>query len=429
MRLLQRIQSNEIVRTFMELKGNPKACIATEPLWYIPYNLFSPFISVYMISLGLTDTQIGTLLSITMIIQLISSFFGGVITDKFGRRKTTVMVDIISWSIPCFLWAFAQNYWWFVVAAVFNGIMHICTNSWNCLLVEDCEKSKLVNAFSLVQMCGLLAVFFAPLSALLVKQFDLVPVVRCLYLFSCVSMTAKFLLLYRFSTETKQGKKRMEETRHLPIWSMLVGYKDVLLKMVHSRAMLLVLLIMVAYNLTDMVTLNFFSIYATQTLHISDSLLAIFPIIRAGIMLLFILIIQPRVNRLPFRPVMLCGYGLFVLSTLLLIFAPKNNTAYLMFYTLIEACSLTCIVPRKDSLAALFVDEQERSRVTGLMYVVILGLSSPFGYLVGQLSSINRVLPFVFNLVVFAVAIIAVLTSKELKRLDSAICANENNIS
>ena len=416
--MLKKLRRNDLIAAFLDLKGNPKACICTEPLWYIPYNLFIPFATVYMLELGMNDAQIGLLASIGMVLQMVSAFFGGVITDKLGRRRTTVTVDLISWTIPCLLWAFAQDFWWFLAAAALNSILHICSNSWNCLLVEDCPKSQLVNAFSLIQLCGLLAVFVAPLSALLVEEFSLVPVVRCLYLFACASMTAKFLILYRCSTETAQGRKRIEETRGVPVRKLLGGYREVLGKLLRSRSMLIALLVMVAYHVTDTTTVNFFGIYATQTLGVPESFLAIFPIIRAAIMLVFILLFQARVNRLPYRPVMLCGYGLFFLSHLLLLLAPAQNPWYLMLYTLVEACSLVCIVPRKDSLNAVFVDEQERSRVSALIFMAMVGAASPFGWIAGQLSSLDRRLPFVMNMVIFLIVGAAILFSREITRLD-----------
>ncbi len=191
--------------------------------------------------------------------------------------------------------------------------------------------------------------------------------------------------------------------------------------MIRSRAMLIVLLVMVSYHVTDTTTLNFFGIYATQTLHVPDSYLAIFPIIRAAIMLIFILMFQARINRLPYRPVMLCGYGLFMLSHILLLIAPHENPFYLMFYTLVEACSLVCIVPRKDSLNALFVDEQERSRVSGLIFMTMVGVASPFGWIAGLLSSVDRRFPFILNIVIFVIVSIAVLCSKEITMLDRKI--------
>jgi len=73
-----------------------------------------------MLALGLTDGQIGFLLSLNLAFQILGALLGGAITDKLGRRKTTFIFDIVSWSIPTLLWAIAQDFRYFVVAAVIN---------------------------------------------------------------------------------------------------------------------------------------------------------------------------------------------------------------------------------------------------------------------------------------------------------------------
>ena len=126
---------NEMLNFLKELKGNPKACIMTEPLWYIPFNLYSPFASIYMYKLGVSDFEIGLIISIGMIFQVLLSFVGGIVTDKLGRRKTTLIADICAWSVPCFLWALSQNFWWFVAAAIFNSVNMISEIAWSSLFV------------------------------------------------------------------------------------------------------------------------------------------------------------------------------------------------------------------------------------------------------------------------------------------------------
>lgn len=418
MKLLQRLRNNYLIDTFINLKGNPKYCISTEPLWYIPYNLFIPFATLYMYKLGVNDSQIGLILSIGMVVQVIAALVGGVLTDKLGRRFTTVLFDTISWSLPCLVWAFAQNFWWFLVAALLNATFQITNNSWACLLVEDCDKRVIVTVYSCIQMCGLFAVFLAPISTLLVGIFDVVPVMRGLYIFSAISMTAKFLILYFWGNETEQGRIRMRETKHVPFYKLLGGYKDVLIKLLRSPRMLLVLAVMLAYSVTNTVTQNFFGLYATQNLLIDDKYLAVFPMIQAFIMLIFILALQSKLNRLPFKPVMTVGYLLFILSHVILIFAPVQSIGALLLYTLVEACSLACIVPRKEGLSAIFVDEQERARVSALLYMLSIGITAPFGWVIGLLSSVNRVLPFVFNIVIFTAALFMIRLSKEVRLLD-----------
>lgn len=66
----------------LSLRGNPKYCVYTEPLWGIPYHLYVPFVSIYMSALMMTDRQIGIVTSVTMFFRAIMAFFSGAITDK-----------------------------------------------------------------------------------------------------------------------------------------------------------------------------------------------------------------------------------------------------------------------------------------------------------------------------------------------------------
>ncbi len=417
MSIINKFKSNHLIQSLFKLSGNSRICVMSEPLWYIPYGLYIPFATVYMYRLGVNDAQIGLLLSLGMIVQVIAAFFGGVISDKVGRRKTTVIFDLISWSIPCLIWAFAQNFWWFLIAAILNSMWQITNNSWTSLLIEDCDKSLIIDAYSLIQLCGLLSVFLAPISTLLVENFDLVLVVRCLYVYSGISMTIKFLLLYIKGSETKQGKLRMEQTKDIPIAKLLYGYKDIFIKIMKSKEMLTVIFIMTSFNLTNTITSNFFGLYTTETLGVDDGFLAIFPMIRSAIMLFFMFTFQGKLNSLPYKPVMVFGYILFIGANVTLILSPMENVFVLIAYTAIEGLALVLISPRKDSLAALLIDKQERSRVTGLIYMIMIGFTAPFGWVIGILSSIDRRLPFTVSVGIFIIAILVTVTSKSIKKL------------
>jgi hypothetical protein len=47
------------ITTLRSFRGNARGCVYTEALWGIPFNLYAPYVSVYMLALGLTDGQIG----------------------------------------------------------------------------------------------------------------------------------------------------------------------------------------------------------------------------------------------------------------------------------------------------------------------------------------------------------------------------------
>lgn len=409
-----------LVHSLLSLRGNPRACVYTEPLWGIPYNLYSPYATLFMAALGISDRQIGFLLSVGAVFQVIAAILGGVLCDKLGRRKTTAVFDILSWSVPCLIWMFSQNFWWFFAAAVVNGMWKITDNAWNCLLVEDAREEDLVDIYTWVNVSGLMAVFFAPISGLLISRLTLVPTMRILYFVTFVMMTSKFLILYFASRETRQGRIRMEETKNVPIWKMLLEYKDVLRLIFRTPATRFIIIIYALINVSTMVTGTFFSLYITENLGVSQAFVSVFPMVRAALMLAFIFTLQNFFNRLPYRPVMGWALVLYVVSHVLLLAAPAGNIWMIMGYTVCEAFACALFMPRRDALMVIFIDAKERSRVQSLLYVVTMAITTPFGTLIGELSAIDRRLTFALNILLFAAMAALVLSSNELRRQDAA---------
>ena len=148
--------------------------------------------------------QIGLILSIAMVVQVAFSFFGGIITDKLGRRNTTMLGDFFGWSVACFIWAISQNFWYFLIAVLMNSFEQINQTAWYCLFIEDSKEKDILNIFNWITIGGLVAVFFAPISGLLIGRFSLVPVIRVVYLSFSISMLFKFYITMRYTKETKQ---------------------------------------------------------------------------------------------------------------------------------------------------------------------------------------------------------------------------------
>ena len=418
---MQKLRNHVLAQTFRELKGNPKWSICTEPLWFIPYSLFMPFQTLYMRKLGLSSGEIGTTVTVGFILQMFCALIGGVITDKMGRRKATVIFDTLGWTVPCLIWAFSQNFWWFLAAAAVNAAFQITNTSWNCLFIEDCPPKHITNAFTLIQMCGMLSVFFSPLAVILVGKYDVVPVMRWLYFIAAISMLAKFLLLYHFGGETRVGKKRMEETKNLSYFSMMKGYGTVFLTMIKSGKMRLVVYLMALTNIIQIATTNFFSLYVTEKIHLSDELVAVFPVLRTLVMLAFVIGLQNLFQKLRMKVSFLVGFLMYIASHLLLLLTPEKNLLLVMGYTILEAAAYAVIIPRKDALMAHYVDPRERSRIYALYNVLMIGISVPFGSLIGWMFELNPGFPFLFNIVLFGLCILLTMGSRDLSRLEESI--------
>lgn len=390
--------NHPLVKTLLNLRGNPKYCVLTEPMWGIPYNLYAPYISVYMLALGLKDSQIGLLISIGLIVQLGSGLLSGPITDKLGRRLTTCIFDFIAWTIPTLIWAIAQDFRYFLAAALFNGVWRVTHTSWSCLLVEDAVPDELMDIYSWVYISGLLAGFFAPIAGLLVDHYSLVPTVRALYIFACLMMTAKFVILYVFSTETKQGEVRMKETRGQNLFSLVTGYGSVIRQVLRTPRTLYTLGILLSFGIATTIYNTFWGILVTQKLHIPDSSLSLYSTARALIMLIFFFLAMPRIREIKFRNPMLVGFGALVMAQIIIISAPEKAYALLLVSTFLEACAYATVSTQIDRMVVLTVDAQERARISALLYVVVIAFTTPFGWIAGGLSEINRILPFMLNI-------------------------------
>ncbi|MCL2699280.1 MAG: MFS transporter [Defluviitaleaceae bacterium] len=408
MYLVKKIKTHPLITLLLNLRGNPRACVYTEPLWGLPFQLYMPFASLYMFSLGLNDIEIGLLLSVSMAFQIGSAFFSGIVTDKFGRRTTLFIADLLTWSFPCLIWALSQNFWWFLAAAMLNGLSRLSDISWVCFISEDAHKDDLTGIFTLVHICGLLAVFFAPISGLLVANYSIVPVVRGIYIFAFISMGAKAILLFLFSTETAQGKVRMAETKDMKIFTMILESGGVFKTMLRSPVILITLGIMVAINITFNVAGTFFALLATNEMALPKQYLAYFPILRSGIMLALLIGAQRIFGRLGFRASMISGLIVYITAQLCLIIGAANPAQGLMFatgYVLFEAIAFGTVMPQRDALVARCSPAKDRARILAVMNTIMISGTMPFGYFAGLLSDMDRRLPFAMNIILFTLVI------------------------
>jgi MFS family permease len=120
-------------------------------------------------------------------------------------------------------------------------------------------------------------------------------------------------------------------------------------------------------------------------------------------MLLFFFFIMPRLNKLHFKLPMVIGFLVYAISQVVLITAPERGYAFLIFSVVLEACCVAAVGPLVDQLAVLAIRAEERARIQAILQVGIIFFTSPFGWIAGTLSELNKNLPFVINIILFGV--------------------------
>lgn len=413
---------NEMLRTLFSLKGNARGCLWPEPLWGIPYNLSLPYASLYMAALGLSPSQMGYVASISIVAQVIFSALSGVLTDKLGRRWTTLIFDTLAWSVPEFIWMLSKDVNWFIAAALFNGAWRVTENSWSLLLIEDMKEEEIMPAFSLTQMLGLLSAFFAPLSKFAIDAFGLIPTMRVLYGVTGVSMTVKFLLVHLMCKETQVGLRRIEATRKRSILSMLWECRTVYLRIVLNPRMLLTFGILAAFSLVTTLSNTYWSLLVCAQLGVSESNVVLYATLKSLVTLFCVLTLVPRVSRMPVKRPLLSSLFAYIGSLLLLLCAPTGAAGVLMLLCscVMEAAALSVLSPIANSLLFINAEPEERARVCGMIYATIALLTAVFPGVVGQMAEISLRIPFFICIGLFAFAALLTVLLFRLPQEDRA---------
>ena len=389
------------------IKDNARACVFMEPLFAIPNTMYISYMTLYMLELGMTKSQVGMVTSLGLAVNIFFALVSAYITDKFGRRYTTLIFDSIGWIGSQLIWAIAQNIYFFAAAAVINAIGRVVANSWYCLMLEDCRPSIRIHVFNFLQIAGITAGFFAPIGALLIDKFTLVPAMRVMLLFSIVSMSALFIFRHLMVTETEIGKQKILEMRNQSLRSVFIAYIPTLKRIFKDR-LLVIALMLRSLNFIQLTIRNtFLAVLVTERLGFAAGNMAVFHIFGAIMTLITLTLVTPMLAQYTRRwPISLGIYFHIAALAVFLLSPPTSNHPLLILGAILIALGTGIATPRIDALAANSIINEDRSIVNAIVSVIILLLSTPFGYIGGVLSGIDARLPFLLTLIIFLVCLI-----------------------
>jgi uncharacterized membrane protein len=181
----------------------------------------------------------------------------------------------------------------------------------------------------------------------------------------------------------------------------MVEHFQVLMDILRTPQTLYTAAIMLIFSIYNLISGSFWGVIVTKKMLFPDSSLAFFQFIRSIVMILFFFVLMPRIGKLHFKVPMGFGFLLFLVSQVLLIMVPEKNYWLLGLSVFLEACSFATVSPLIDRLTVLTIDPKERARILSILSVGIILLTSPFGWIAGTLSSLNKDLPFILNMVLF----------------------------
>lgn len=413
---------SNIIESFKILKGNTRVSIQFEPLWGIPFVLYNFYLSLYMKEIGVTNQEIGYLIAIGFLAGTIFSMFGGVITDKLGRKKTTLIFDLISWPLVMIIYLFANNFWMFALATVVNSVVRIVAVSWNLMVIEDADNDQRVAAFNLLNIITIATGVIIPIAGILVNAFGVVHGERIFLGLSAVSMTTMMLVRNHYYVETRTGKQILEEHRKNPMSNIFKNAlpHHAIRELIKKPVTLMVVCVMVLFNIY--ITLGgfnslYFAPYMTEVLSLGKSTISILGGIYSAVLFFIFVFINPVISRLNKTVNMIVGLVIQAVALFLLTTIPQGNLIIASLCVILFAFGFGIFKPFIDSLLAEVTEGKDRAGVYSMINMAICIGTALMGVVSGILYVLNPRMLYFTSIAILLTCVgilVAILKSKEL---------------
>ncbi|PWW33480.1 MULTISPECIES: MFS transporter [Paenibacillus] len=413
------------MKLLQDLPRNPRYSILLEPVWAIPGTIVLFYAPLYMKEAGLSDIEIGLINSVNLYFAFIFQLFAGSITNKLGRKRTTLIFDLIAWSVPMFIWAFSQNFWLFLIAYLLNATSKFVTVSFNCLIIEDVEEHKRSKVFAILNMIITGAGVLTPIAGVVIADFGIVPTLASIYFVGGILMTVMFFIRNRYTDETAVGKELMGMHSQTRVIQSLASSLRLFGKSFYKRRLLPIILITVLSNL--ILQLNFFQvIFFKEQLDFNDQIISFIPVVTAVTVMLLYLVIIPRLKRRSEEKYVSFSIILSTVGAILFLLIPSGNIAMLFLTLIILAAGNFILQTYRDSLLMNRLGTHEKADMFSAVQTVMTLTAIPSGYLTGLLYHYNPVLLFSVILALYIVLMVIMIFLPDPQKHSQAMITYKN---
>ncbi len=347
-----------------------------------------------MKGMGVTNIEIGYIIAIGAIASAVISLFSGVITDVLGRKRTTLIFDMIAWPGAILLYLLSHNFWMFALATVVNSSVKIVSVSWNLMVVEDADSRQQIAAYNILNIITVSMGLLIPLAGIMIGTLGIINGERVLLTFALISMTIMIVGRNHFYRETQVGEQLRKEHRQNGLQGLLTknafhqawsGFQEKpLLKMVVA-----VVILFNAYIPIGTFTSLYYAPYLTEALQLNNSAIAILGGLGPAVMFLVFMFFMPKIAETERLPVMIWGIFIQIIGLLGLIFAPCRNFYVVMFIVALFSIGYSITKPFLDSLLATATAGKERAGIYAIYNTITSALGALLGFASGYLYKLH----------------------------------------
>ena len=227
-------------------------------------------------------------------------------------------------------------------------------------------------------MVQLAATFLTPISIILVQKFSIIPALRGVYFFAFLSQAFKCTLLFGKRKRRHRAKKRIAETKNIPLYRMFSGYGRVFKLIFTTPVTRLLLILVITIGINNIIINTFFYDFATERLGATASL-GYIPMIRAAVCLLFMFTAQSKINEKSHRTVLTIGLVLYAAAFACPLLFQGASWTGAVLYIFSRPSPMRLSFRERNLCCFCMWTKKERSRVYAMLHVIALAITSPFG--------------------------------------------------
>ncbi|MCP4763668.1 MAG: MFS transporter, partial [archaeon] len=318
-----------------------------------------PFFSLYLskrFEVGMVE--VGFLFTFFSLGAIFGGTFGGLLTDKYGR-KSTMLLGLIASGLGSIAMAFAETLIIFYILAIISGLLGMVGDPARSAMVADLlPPEKQADGFGVLRIAINLSAAIGPAIGGIVAGYGF----NYIFFADAASSLITAVIVIVVIKETKP--KILEKTKSESIWKTFEGYKSVL----KDRIFMFFLLINIFLSLAYLQLYSTLSVFLIDNHEFSEQNYGLLISLNALIVVLFQFPLTRKISRN--KPFVMMGVGaiFYAIGFGMIGFVSSH---YLFFVAIIIiTIGEMIIAPFGRSLVAKFASEDKRGR-----YMAVFGLS------------------------------------------------------
>jgi MFS family permease len=380
-----------------EINENARLLIWTGVLFYgIPTAAVGQWGVFYMRDLGMTETAMGLVSVVSTSVSLVFLILGGALADAWGRKRTLITFDFISWILGYSLLAMAKNPLYFFLYAIIWGTNGASAVAYGCLFVESVPPEKRGKAYAINAVLGPLPGLVMPfIGALLIQHFQLAMgsvagltfAVRLLYMSVAASVAVgEFIRLKRLN-ETEAGLSRSTSgflpkryisvftafPPHLPRYfvhsDLLRSYMDDIRWVWNYRPAFFYWLATAISTFASAMPALAYPLFIVEQLRLSLSSIAFFASASTASSIVLTIVLAPRLSPVHLKRFLLMGFSVLPLSSIFFLMA-RNNVPLLTLSAALGGFSSAMAGPAGGGYWADLIPNERRAKVSAVTGVM-----------------------------------------------------------